>query len=143
MRLIASSAAIRNALPSQHYGGTGCCAERGQRARVADLREVLSSAGARACGAPRRQARARTALTKHCLRARKAVHQIAGLRGLFPDDAFKRREIAGLPNVMELKARHILAPRLQPRVAQLASCKQADFSAEARQVCEWIDRGAA
>ena len=104
---------------------------------------MLSSACARARGAARRQARARTALTERCLRARQAVHQIAGLRGLFPDDAFKRREIAGLPNVMELKARHSLAPRLQPRVAHLASCKQADFSAEARQVCEWIDRGAA
>ena len=39
------------------------------------------------------------------LPCRQAVHQIAGLRGLFPDEAFKRREIVGLPNVMELKAR--------------------------------------
>lgn len=33
------------------------------------------------------------------------MHQIVGLRGLFPDDAFKRRDIAGLTNVAELKAR--------------------------------------
>ena len=28
-----------------------------------------------------------------------------GLRGLFPDDAFVRRNVAGLDNMMELKVR--------------------------------------
>ena len=87
--------------------------------------------------------RACLALTMHRLHwlVRQAVHQIAGLRGLFPDDAFNRRELAGLPNVMELKVRDA-ALRLAT-VALISAHTQADFSAETRQVCDWIDRGAA
>ena len=61
----------------------------------------------------RRGSQPRACMVLMKLACRQAVHQIAGLRGLFPDDAFKRREIAGLPNVMELKARRALGPLQQ------------------------------
>ena len=101
--------------PSLHHGSGSRC-ERGKRAGVAHLREVPRAAGARAsCAAAAHALRAvcarllRVAHARDC--APQAVHQIAGLRGLFPDDAFKRRDIAGLPNVMELKARSVTPPR--------------------------------
>jgi len=113
------------------------------RARAARLAAKCALAWPRAYGGA-----ARSHLPGSCctdgappaLASRQAVHQIAGLRGLFPDDAFKRRDIAGLPNVMELKARR----RLCPSATLHSSFRrtQADFSAETRQVCEWIDRGA-
>ena len=93
--------------------------------------------------------RAPNSLARHSVGAQ-AVHQIAGLRGLFPDDAFKRRDIAGLPNVMELKARRCAAhcapvgrssARNDARAPHFALL-QADHSPETRLVCDWIDRGA-
>ena len=72
-----------------------------------------------------------------------AVHQIAGLRGLFPDDAFKRRDIAGLPNVMELKVRPHLCRWLRCLSVRESHslALQADHSPETRLVCDWVDRG--
>jgi hypothetical protein len=90
-----------------------------------------------------------------------AVNQIVGLRCLFPEDAFKRRDIAGLPNMMDLSVSGAFAPRalLCPRSPRARFCArarvcwcahrnaalaeaQADYSDESRRVCEWVDRGA-
>jgi hypothetical protein len=74
-----------------------CCAHAKATPRGRATRARAASACTCACAAVLNTALARA--------PRQAVYQICGLRSLFPDDAFTRRSISGLNNVLDLKAR--------------------------------------
>jgi hypothetical protein len=89
------------------------------------------------------------------------VYQICGLRSLFPDDAFTRRSISGLNNVLDLNVRRAARagqpaqhlPSLGGRCLALALAARArltphwralqtEYSPETRLVQDWIESGA-